>query len=159
MGVGDPAHVDRLPGSSYRTVEQVCKFMEQVEVLGILHPFATGDDHIRLLDGERGRFLLDELDEFHLGDIELIGVLLDDNLACSRFIWRKGSSGSWTDGRHLRPMLRRLDSGHDIPADRWTRLNEETALLFDVEHSAICGQPGLYPGSQDGHDRSAIRRC
>src|SRR5450830_416047 len=51
MRVGDPAHVDRLPGSSYRTIEQVCKFMEQVEVLGVLQPFAAGDDHIRFLDG------------------------------------------------------------------------------------------------------------
>src|SRR5450759_2099462 len=159
MGVGDPAHVDRLPGSSYRAIEQVCKFMEQVEVLGILHPFATGDDHVRLLNGERGRFLFDELDELHLGDIEVIGVLLDDNLACSRCIESKRLFGSGAYGRHLRPVLRRLDGGHDIAADRRTRLNEEAALLFDVEHSAICGQPGLYPGSQDRHDRSAVRRC
>src|SRR5450830_1073639 len=51
MRVGDPAHVDRLPGGSYRAIEQVCKFMEQVEVLGVLQPFAAGDDHVRFLDG------------------------------------------------------------------------------------------------------------
>ena len=127
----DPVGIHGRARRAHAGADGLGQFADHGEILRLLHAAAAGDDDVGLGQIDRALDFRHEFPTPRPGCQNYAGQFLDHGLALAAGVDDGFLHDFMPDGRHLRPVVRRDDGGHDVAAESGAGLQEVLGFRVD----------------------------